>query len=264
MLAFPQLSTGCIAQAPFVRQEVGRRVTRPRLDGVLAASLRDTNANSIRWDLSFTSLSDEERERIEALFIAAQGSLRSFTFLDPADNLLRWSEDFSNSVWLKDSGLAITPGVQDAFGGLAAATLANSTAAVRALSQTIAAPASFTYCLSLYLRAGAPSNVGVRLAAVGVSESFEVSTSQEWRRVNVTGALTSIEESLTVSVAVGANATLDVCGAQLEAQGAPSGYRRTLARSGVYPNTRFRDDRLTLRAEGVNEHSTGLRLISRL
>lgn len=263
MLAFPQLSTGCMAQTPLIRQDVTRRVTRPRLDGVLATSLRDANAESIRWDLSFKSLSDEERRRIETLFATTQGALRNFTFLDPADNLLRWSEDLANSVWLKDSGLAVTSGLADAFGGLAGTALGNSTAAMRSVSQTIAGPASFTYCFSFYLKASSPSSIEVKVASVGVSESLQVNTGPEWTRASLTSSLASGEESLTVSISLAANAAVDVCGAQLEAQGAPSGYRRTLARSGVYPNTRFNQDSLTLRADGVNEHSTQLRLISR-
>lgn len=264
MLVFPQLSTGCVAQAPIIRQDVVRRVARSRLDGVYEASLRDTKADSIEWDLIFQSLSDEERGRIETLFIDAQGSLRSFTFLDPADNLLRWSEDFSNPAWLKEAGLMTTPGLQDAFGGLTATGIANSTAATRSVSQTIAAPASFSYCFSFYIRAGAPSSIGLKLASVDASYAAQVIAANAWKRVDLTSKLSSLADDVTVSIEVGANTAVDICGAQLEAQVAPSGYKRTMERSGVYSNTRFRHDKLKLRADGVNEHSTQLHLMSRL
>jgi hypothetical protein len=37
-------------------------------------------------------MSDQELAALEALFQAVEGRLTPFTFLDPADNLLAWSE----------------------------------------------------------------------------------------------------------------------------------------------------------------------------
>jgi hypothetical protein len=43
--------------------------------------------------LSYTALSDAELAALEQFFASAQGTLNGFTFLDPAANLLAWSED---------------------------------------------------------------------------------------------------------------------------------------------------------------------------
>ena len=42
---------------------------------------------------------------------------------------------------------------------------------------------------------------------------------------------------------------------QAEAQPAPSAYRKTTSRSGIYTNARFEDDSFSLSAEGPGQHS---------
>ena len=56
---------------------------------------------------------------VEAFFVQQQGRLQSFTFLDPAGNLCQFSEDFSQSAWVKTT-LTLGAAVTDPFGGTGA------------------------------------------------------------------------------------------------------------------------------------------------
>ncbi len=51
-------------------------------------------------------------------------------------------------------------------------------------------------------------------------------------------------------------------GCMAEAQPAPSAYRRTTSRSGVYRRARFDDDLLTMISEGPEQHSCRVRIVA--
>ena len=55
-------------------------------------------------------LSDEEAAALRAFFDAAEGTLNGFTFLDPAGNLLAWSDQLDNAAWQTDPLLSLTGG----------------------------------------------------------------------------------------------------------------------------------------------------------
>ena len=120
--------------------------------GVSGAQLADPAAAITHWHMSFEEMSDQELAALEALFQAVEGSLTPFTFLDPVDNLLAWSEQQDQPVWQADPLLTLTAGVADPMGGTNAYQITNPTAATLTLQQSIDGPASLDYCLSLYAR----------------------------------------------------------------------------------------------------------------
>ena len=64
--------------------------------------------------------------RLISLYSDVEGRLGSFTFLDPTDNLLLWSEDLTQTAWESNSLLTITAGVADPKGGTSANQIANT------------------------------------------------------------------------------------------------------------------------------------------
>ena len=79
--------------------------------------LADPAAEVTEWVLTYTDLSDEEAAGLREFFGAAEGSLNGFTFLDPAGNLLAWSDQLDHGVWQKDPLLNLTGDVSDPRGG---------------------------------------------------------------------------------------------------------------------------------------------------
>src|SRR5258708_40136216 len=110
MLYYPQLSTGAVSQFPMTR-----RTPVPSISNLLPSGdtirMSDPGAAVVRWRLRYSNLADEEWAPLDQLFEAAQGRLATFTFLDPMDNLLMWSEDWTRPVWSSDPLLQVSAGV---------------------------------------------------------------------------------------------------------------------------------------------------------
>src|SRR5262245_48429777 len=97
---FPILAHGSVVQYPVVRRTAHPVVQTTSPGGHEQRSLAEWDSE-VEWLLSFRELSDEEARAIEALYISTVCGLESFTFIDPLANLLRWSEDYTRSVWIK-------------------------------------------------------------------------------------------------------------------------------------------------------------------
>lgn len=223
----------------------------------------DPSAALIRWQLSYTNLTKAEWASIEQLFEAAEGKLNSFTFVDPTDNLLMWSEDWTKPVWTVDPLLQITNGTQDPSGGSGAIRIANTAQGVQRVVQTIASASWFQYCFSIYLRSETP--VSASLICEGGEESNKsVSIGANWTRMVHAGQLTSRQDGIAFGLELPPGAQIQAFAPQTEAQRAPGSYKKVTDRGGVYTNTRFDSDSLTGIADGPNRNSGRVTLVSGL
>ena len=110
MLVYPQLTTGALSQFPIQRKRTLRTVTNVAADGSRVV-YADPAGGTVEWRLAYTDLSDAEIAGLQAFHTAAEGSLNSFTFVDPAANLLLWSEDLTNQCWVLAPLLTVEAGV---------------------------------------------------------------------------------------------------------------------------------------------------------
>lgn len=261
MLYFPQLLTGSVAQFPLIRKESHRTVVNVLADG---SSIRtsDPGADWVGWSLSYAHLSEAEWSAIEALFLAAQGRLNSFTFLDPADNLFVWSTDLTNAAWTKDPLLTILGGMTDPNGGTAAFQVANNGQAAQGLTQTMAAPGALTYCLSAFVQSATPVAVTLTATDGAKQTSMTATAGMGWKRVSLTATLGSNGTTMTFGIELPQGAQVSLFGLQVEAQPAASLYKATTDRGGVYPNSRFNQDGLVATATGVNQVSATVQIFS--
>ncbi|MCU1235007.1 MAG: hypothetical protein JWP63_2974 [Candidatus Solibacter sp.] len=253
-LVYPQLGTGALSQFPIRKSRRTRTVMNRAADGS-TIKLADPAGVVTEWSLTYADLSDQEAGALQAFFEAAEGSLSAFTFLDPAGNLLAWSEQFDNDVWQRDPFLQVTAGVDDPRGGTGASAIANSGGAGQTLPQTIAAPGGLQYCFSVYVRAA--SSTSVRLWAG--SESREFTVSLPWERLEMPAA-DADATSLRCGIEVAGAASIQVYGMQAEAQPGASGYKPT-SQGGVYEGAHLRDDSLAITKTGVNRHSCTVNII---
>ena len=257
MIYFPQLSSGATGQFPIKRQREARTVINQSRQGY-QVKLADPAAAITEWRLSFDEMSDQELAALEALFQAVEGRLTPFTFLDPADNLLAWSERQNQPVWQAGPLLALTGGVTDPMGGTAAYQVNNPTGATLTLQQSVNAPASLDYCLSLYAR----SDQSTRVWLVRGSATDARTISPQWTRLISSGQLRDSADSISFGIAVDPGTTVEVFGIQAEAQTTASLYKRTAETGGVYSNARFRDDVLTITTVGPSRHSCELDIVN--
>jgi len=218
----------------------------------------------VRWQLQYLGLTDGERASLEQLFESAEGRLTAFTFLDPTDNLLMWSEDYSKSVWTVDPLLQVISGIADPFGGTAAVQLTNTAQAEQSAAQSIAAASWFQYCFSVYLRSDIPSTIQLVLSAASQELRSAIAVSTVWTRATKTGSIPSNLDVISFRLELPAGAQVSAFGAQVEPQLAPGHYKKTLDRAGVYSGTRFDSDSLAITTDAPNQHSCSVSLVSSL
>ncbi|MDP2996229.1 MAG: hypothetical protein Q8N47_01995, partial [Bryobacterales bacterium] len=245
---------------------VRRRRTRSIVNetpGGGRVTFSDSAAESLEWELALTGLTSQEWAPIEDLFEACGGRASDFVFLDPLDNLLGWSEDLAAAGWAAGPMLERTAGRPNPLGTARATRLVNTGQAPQRLTQTLSAPGGFQYCLSARIRSAVPGVAKLVLATTGGEDLRIVETGPVWREVWMTAKLGGTGETITGGVELAPGASVDVFGMQLEAQTGPSAYKKTAGRGGVYPFARFSEDLLRAKTEGIDSHSTVIRITSR-
>jgi hypothetical protein len=258
MSFFPQVGAGSIAQFPVSRSRKWRAIVN-QMESSEVIMLPDAPAGQIEWKLTYQDLVDSEVQNLRNLFIASQGEFGAFTFIDPLANLLGWSENLSQPAW--QVGLLQTAGgVADPLGTERASSVTNPTAGTQSLQQSLGISGDYVTCFSVYLRS--PAAGAVTLQRDGTART--VSAGPAWQRVYVNGAGVGGAGQSTFSVALTAGQTIDVWGFQAEAQPYPSAYKLTGAALGIYEETYFGDDRLTITSTSVGFSSCGITLISRV
>lgn len=194
------------------------------------------------WDLSVQPLSDAGLTTVQNFFQARGGAYESFGFLDPLDNLLLWSEDFTQAAWQKSNpvDLHVTAGITDPLGGTAAQTLNNTGFFPNVVQQIVAAkPGGITFTVSVWLKAGT-APITMRLSD-GATETFSltVTSGSGWTRYHLTGTFSGAGTQVGSEIEIPAGAGVGVFGAQMVAAVGPAGYTRTTTVSGFHPNCRF-------------------------
>jgi hypothetical protein len=258
MTIYPQLSTGTACQYPIARTIVYRTITNSLEDGS-RITLADANATRINWSLTYSGITNAELSELRVFFEGVEGRLNVFTFLDPAANLLVWSESLGNAAWQANSLLGLQAGTPDPLGTQRATRVTNSTQGSLTLVQNIPVPASLAYCWSGYFRSAATSI----LLLTNDTTTVQHVVTTSWRRISLSSPATGDSDSSNFGMSIPPGADIEVFGLQVMAQRNPSKYTSTLNVSGVYPETRFDSDALISTAEAPNSNTCQVTLYSR-
>lgn len=261
MLCFPQLMTGAVSQFPGSKRLLRRTVVNEAADGS-RVKLGDAAAGEMEWALELKGLADSEWDAIEELFETVEGRLGTFTLLDPFGNLLSWSEDLNAAVWQKTAGVSGVSGSADPLGGFGACLVANSGAGQGRISQSLAAPGWYGYCLSVYARSAGPDAVVLFVSTPSATAEKAAVIGPAWQRVEHSVNLPSTDETVEFGAAIAPGSTVELFGFQAEPQAGASRYRRTTGRGGVHVAS-FLDDELVRTADGMNDNSCTLRIRAR-
>src|SRR5215472_14629997 len=175
MLYFPQLSTGAVGQFPIQKRRITRTVVNEAADGS-RFKLSDANAAAVEWNLNFQTLTDGERDTVAQFYGSVEGTLGDFTFLDPTDNLLLWSEKLDDSVWERSLLLTVTVGVADPNGGTSANRITNTGAGALAIQQVVNGPGWFEYAFGMQARSAQPQQLTLirSTATANQSQTYEI------------------------------------------------------------------------------------------
>jgi hypothetical protein len=260
-LYFPQLSVGSVAQYPVTRLWSKPAAINVLPGGSVVLMARVTPARML-WKLRYTGLSESEWGALQSLFTAVGGRLGNFTFVDPTDNLLSWSEDFTAASWTVDPLLQIVPAMPDPFDGTAASQLTNSAQASQQLTQSLAGPGWNQYCFTVYLRADSPCMVNLIRSTASATARQAVAVGSNWARVTTSGSLGGQDDGVRFGIELAAGIRVLVFGPQVEAQPSSGPYKSKSQRSGVYQKARLEQDTLTQMATIVGQYSTAIQVTS--
>ena len=254
---FPQLSVGAVAQYPLRKVRSYRTIKNVLSDGRLIV-LPDRAAKRVAWHLSYVNLTADDIKALQSHFRFCQGPLQTFTFLDPTGNLLSFSDKLSASVWLQANQIQVQAGFSDTLKTQNAVRLTNTGQSTSDLYQALSLPANYSYCFSAYVRSDLFGTLALfrRTQTVVATESFTFGSS--WRRIYLTGSLLDQGSNLQVGLTLQPGQQVEICGMQLEPQLAPSEYRSTDERCGIYSEARYGMNELLIRADGYNLYSTEL------
>ena len=260
MNSFPQLSTGAVSQYPLTKKIVTRTATNSLEDG---STIRQADSvRHINWNLSYTGLSQNEWNALASFFESRQGQLRTFTFVDPAANLLSWSEDLTQTVWVKDALMRVSSGIADPLQGTSASRLTNTAQVAQGVSQQIPAPGSYHYCFSVYLRCDQACSVTLRCTANGLVLGEPELIGSEWGRYKLSVSLSSPIDGVTFGVLLPAGVAVEIYGLQVEAQPGAGAYKKVSGPGGVYLNSRFAQDELRSSIDAPGLYSTQLSIMT--
>lgn len=255
---YPQIASGAMTQLPLSRSRRWRTIENALEDGA-QIMLPDSSAGQIEWKLSYQDLSSAEAQCLSGLFSASQGGYAPFTFVDPMANLLGWSESLLQSCW--QLGLIqTTPGVADPLGTQRASTISNLNSGAQALQQSLAISGNYTTCFSAYLWSSAAGTVTLQRDSTQVN----VNVGPVWKRVYLSGPGTTGAMQSTFSLVLAAGQVIDVWGLQVETQPYPSAYKETSAATGIYEETYFNIDELTMTSTSPGLSSCEITLLSRV
>ena len=261
MLYFPQLSTGAVSQFPIRKMTSHRTVLTVSEDGYRFA-VADEGGMTIRWTLTYNELSDEETQRLLDFFMAAEGRLQPFTFLDPIGNLLFWSENPNHSVWQKSSFLQSAGDVADPTGSSRAFRLTNGGAAALPYEQTVNVPGKATCCFSVYARSNSASSIALNRVSGNATQTSSFGLTASWRRLIHSTKLDDGDYSSIFGLRLNAGSSVELFGFQVNPQPGASIYVPSFDHSGVYPAARFDQDAMTVTATAPNRNSCSLALIT--
>lgn len=240
-LLFPQLLTGAVAQFPVGKEYLPATALNVQEDGT-RYRYSDPDPIRIAWTLRYQHLTSSETNALEAFFKTTLGPVLPFTFLDPLNNLLAWSEDLSDAIWQK-SPLLNASGTTLSGAGTA--------------TQILPCPQSATLCFGVLARSDQPAQMSLTLT--DQTEQFIVS--ERWRQYFVTRT-GSGDAATAEATIISAGNSLQLAKIMVAAQPAPGAYVPTNDISGIMTKTRFDQDRLTITAQGVNDLSCEIRLVS--
>ncbi len=242
-MVFPQLSTGAVVQYPVQTSRLFRTIVNETEDGRLIR-FHDAAAQRVSWNCKYADLSRPEWDALRSLHEAVEGRLKTFLFLDPFDNLLRWSERFEDPTWIRSPYLTAAPGASDPKGGTNGYLLSSTSEVSQAISQHLPIPGGYVTSFSTWLRNSSPSGVSLIRTCGSWTDVQSVYVGSEWTRVCSAGRSAIGGSQTEFAIALDGGASVEIYGAQIDAQPEASAYKRTSGDAGVYPNARFANDEL--------------------
>lgn len=277
---FPQINGNLImTQLPFTSGrsyetvvqdlETGPRFTFPRR----GAALEGFPENPL-WhcDMNYTNITDDEVASLKVFFDSMRGKWGRFRVLDPGGNLLKFSEDFTQSYWSKTGASMGATSVSDPFNGALAMAVQDSSGDAKISAEigpSDGGMSGFVMCASIWVNArDSNKSLFVGLTDGTTTHGRIVKTPfNRWTRIDYS---TTIWTDDPVRAVFGGQTTWAASrinylfGAQVSPMKGPGGYVKSpwgVSGYGYHENCRFDVDEFTRRQDGPNQNSLQLPIV---
>ncbi len=242
MLYFPQLYSGATAQYPFVKRRIYRTITSAAPDGRML-KLGDPAWSMAEWELTIRNALEPGANRTgDVLQHAWKAGSASSPFSTPPTTCWSGAGTWQPRLGPRDRSSRSPPDRPIRRADRKRRSVSNAGAGTQSVQQTIEGPGWFHYCFSFYASSEQPLSLAVFRFTGGVEVARSYPVDSRWKRLALSGRSQGAQESITFGISLEAGAAVNVYGMQVEAQPAPSAYRKTTSRSGVHANARFNDD----------------------
>jgi hypothetical protein len=276
MAFFPQIGSSMIlTQLPYSGSQAFQTIVQDAAGGMRWSFPRRANSQLSgymqaprgRFSINFSLISDAEVATLLTFFRSVRGRWGTFSLLDPAGNLLQYSEDVTQSYWDKSIGVGYAAlGGVDPFGGGDAATIyltPPNGAIVVLVGPAGGGVNGFRLCLSLWAKSSSPVSLTIGFIDGG-SYTKDVQLSASWRRISFARTIAS---SGAIYATIGSNASwgganyINVYGMQVCSTPGESAYAKTPGGYGYLPLCRFDVDSFAVKSVGLNQNSLSLPIV---
>jgi hypothetical protein len=264
---FPQINSGGIMTSlPYSASYAYRTDVGEMLTGKQYAW--KWRANPIgSFNIRLTSITDTELAKVQNFFYSMEGRKGTFQLMDPGGNLVRFSDDFTNVLWVKTSA-TVGAAQTDPFNGTLARriTSSNNAAALESIVLPEGFANGYVLCASAYVKA---IGSGQQLA-IGFSEPTNQVTvwnlpQGRWQRIyHVT---TLVSDNIPVKMLIGGNTTflsgqaIDLFSAQVTPLPGPGPRLLTPGFDGLRTKCRFDTDDFAVTHNAFNDNSVDLPVV---
>jgi len=236
----PQLISKCTVQYR-VERSIRRRFLNNALRNGRVIRGEGIRPLSRRWRLSYRGLTREECSAIESFYATVNSSGSEFVFLEPASNLISYSESAADPPWQHDPQLSVTNEEEVTADGTRIHRVTNSGMNSQSLWQDIEITGLGTFCASCCLRSSIVSICALSMKTSSQTASKEVEARDEWKQGYLGAELESEPGPVRVELAIPPGASIQVSAFQLENQPFPSTYKPTAAAGGVHSSAKTVD-----------------------
>lgn len=269
---FPQFNSGMTTQLPYrVTQSFNTLFSdnpeaRPYAFARRGSGLSQFPAGPLnKFDLNFSSLLDTELATLTTFYDSMQGMYGEFCFLDPAGNLIKNSEDFSQASWTgnQTSDISIlNPTFGDPFGGTRATVL--QSASGNSYMHPVILPRGYGSGIIMCVSVWALSASSGQTLFIGFSNNSTIVGGQTytlpdgaWTRIYF--AMSIPNNTAPLCAIIGGNSTwnstqIAFFGPQCCPTRGPGAYAKTPENYGYHPACRFDTDELVFTKAGPNQN----------
>jgi hypothetical protein len=268
MAFYPQINSNMIiTQLPYATSQEWGTVVQPVETGMRwSFPLRGSGLSGyptgplFRFSINYVNITDSEINTLFTFFQSVRGCWLPFSFLDPAGNLLQFSETFSNSAWTKTSSL--TPGQPDPLGYGDRATTATTGSLKAVVGPSSGGMSGFVVCASAWVKAHS-NGTTVTIGLIDNSTSTQYTSSAvlnagNWARLHFTLVLPTNNQFLFY---LNLGNTCDIFGAQVASTKGESGYAATPNNYGYHQYCRFDTDDFVVNSPSPNSNQLALPVI---